>query len=92
MPRKIGFSSVTENFDTTTPIGHTMLGIMAAFAQLEREPLLSGLRMQKKKQPSKAALWVIYLPTAIPMMPQPNHLKDIRKKDITLFVNFRCNT
>lgn len=32
----IGFVSLTEGFDTTTPMGEAMVGILAVFAQLER--------------------------------------------------------
>ncbi len=39
-PNEIGFNSVTESFDTTTPMGRAVLGIMAAFAQLERETIV----------------------------------------------------
>jgi site-specific DNA recombinase len=35
----IQFLSVTEQFDTTTPIGRAMLSIIAVFAQLERETI-----------------------------------------------------
>lgn len=33
----VAFLSVKENFDTSTPIGRTVMYILAAFAQLERE-------------------------------------------------------
>lgn len=33
----VAFQSVTENFDTSTPIGRAMLNIVLVFAQLERE-------------------------------------------------------
>lgn len=33
----VGFVSVKESFDTSTPIGRTVMYILAAFAQLERE-------------------------------------------------------
>ncbi|MDF2591364.1 MAG: hypothetical protein K0S75_830 [Clostridia bacterium] len=35
----IGFVSISENFDTTTPMGRAMLLITAVFAQLERETI-----------------------------------------------------
>lgn len=35
----IDFISITENFDTTTPLGRAMVHIAATFAQLEREML-----------------------------------------------------
>lgn len=33
----VSFVSVKESFDTTTPMGRTVMYILAAFAQLERE-------------------------------------------------------
>ena len=33
----VDFVSITENFDTSTPFGKAMVGILAVFAQLERE-------------------------------------------------------
>ena len=36
-PLDIGFKSVTQAFDTTTPFGKAALGMLAVFAQLERE-------------------------------------------------------
>ncbi len=35
----IGFVSIKENFDTTTPIGRAMIHISSVFAQLERETI-----------------------------------------------------
>lgn len=49
LPNEIGFSSVTESFDTTTPMGRAMLGIMAAFAQLERETIVERVTDAKKE-------------------------------------------
>ncbi len=40
----IGFVSVKENFDTTTPIGRAMLLITAVFAQLERETIAERVK------------------------------------------------
>ena len=36
---KVNFASVTERFDTSTPMGRAMLGIIIVFAQLEREQI-----------------------------------------------------
>lgn len=33
------FISISENFDTSTPLGRAMIGILAVFAQLEREQI-----------------------------------------------------
>ena len=40
----INFISVTENFDTTTPLGRAMLSISSAFAQLERDTIAERIR------------------------------------------------
>lgn len=48
-PLKIGFKSVTETFDTTTPFGKAALGMMAVFAQLERETIVERVKLAKKE-------------------------------------------
>jgi site-specific DNA recombinase len=40
----VGFQSINENFDTTSPMGRAMLMIMAVFAQLEREIIAERVR------------------------------------------------
>ena len=41
------FISVSENFDTSTPLGRAMIGILAVFAQLEREQIKERMIMGK---------------------------------------------
>ena len=41
------FVSMSENFDTSTPFGRAMIGILAVFAQLEREQIKERLKMGK---------------------------------------------
>jgi site-specific DNA recombinase len=48
-PNTIEFASVTENFDTTTSMGRAMLGIMAVFAQLERETIVERVLSAKEE-------------------------------------------
>ncbi|HBC94326.1 MAG TPA: hypothetical protein DCZ10_15865 [Pelotomaculum sp.] len=48
-PNEIGFKSATETFDTTTPFGKAAIGMMAVFAQLERETIVERVRMAKKE-------------------------------------------
>lgn len=36
---EVAFTSMTENFDTSTPFGKAILGVLAVFAQLEREKI-----------------------------------------------------
>lgn len=50
------FASIQENFDTTTPLGMAMLGIMAAFAQLERETIKERMALGRKGRTEKG-LW-----------------------------------
>lgn len=40
----VGFRSISENFDTTTTIGRAVVGILAVFAQFERETLAERVR------------------------------------------------
>lgn len=40
----VEFISVTENFDTTSPMGRAMLNIVLVFAQLERETIAERVR------------------------------------------------
>jgi len=42
--KNIGFHSITENFDTTTPMGRAMMAVIAVFAQLERETTVERVR------------------------------------------------
>ena len=52
----VGFISVRENFDTTSPFGKAMIGILSVFAQLERETILERTRLGLKKR-AEAGLW-----------------------------------
>ncbi len=40
----VSFVSITEHFDTTTPMGRAMVNIAAVFAQLERETIAERIR------------------------------------------------
>lgn len=42
------FVSMNENFDTSTPFGRAMIGILAVFAQLEREQIKERMMMGKE--------------------------------------------
>ncbi len=39
LPNNCDFVSINENFDTSTPYGRAMIGILSVFAQLERETI-----------------------------------------------------
>ena len=44
----VDFSSMHENFDTSTPFGKAMIGILAVFAQLEREQIKERMVMGRE--------------------------------------------
>ena len=46
----VGFISIKENFDTTSPFGKAMIGVLSVFAQLERETILERTRIGIKKR------------------------------------------
>ncbi len=56
-PNNIGFISIKENFDTTTPFGKAMIGILSVFAQLERETIYERTRMGMLER-VKSGLWM----------------------------------
>lgn len=53
----VDFVSLSENMDTSTPIGRAMLGIISAFAQLERENIKIRTRMGMTER-VKSGLWM----------------------------------
>lgn len=50
------FVSMSENFDTSTPFGRAMIGILAVFAQLEREQIKERMGMGKEAR-AKSGKW-----------------------------------
>lgn len=55
-PHNVDFVSLNESMDTSTPLGRLMLGILSAFAQLERENIKERTRMGMKER-VKAGYW-----------------------------------
>lgn len=55
----IDFVSLNENFDTSTPFGKAMIGILSVFAQLEREQITERMQMGKvgRAKSGKAMAW-----------------------------------
>ena len=49
-PAGVAFRSATEPFDTTTPFGKAMLGMLSVFAQLERETIVERTKMGMKQR------------------------------------------
>lgn len=52
----VGFVSMNENFDTSTPFGRAMIGILSVFAQLEREQIKERMAMGRSER-AKAGLY-----------------------------------
>lgn len=55
--KNVGFISLTENFDTNTPLGRAMVHIAATFAQLEREMLAQRVK-DNMIQLAKTGRWL----------------------------------
>ena len=55
-PHNCGFVSIKENFDTNTPFGKAMVGILSVFAQLERETILERTKIGRRKR-AEEGLW-----------------------------------
>lgn len=45
LPYNVDFVSLQESFDTSTPFGRAMIGILSVFAQLERETIIERSKM-----------------------------------------------
>ena len=52
----VSFISMRENFDTSSPFGKAMIGVLSVFAQLERETILERTRIGLKKR-AEAGFW-----------------------------------
>jgi site-specific DNA recombinase len=52
----VAFKSATEPFDTSTPLGKAMLGILAVFAQLERDMIVERTTAGRRQRLSQG-LW-----------------------------------
>lgn len=53
LPNNVGFISMTERLDTTSPYGRAMIGILSAFGQMERENIYIRTRMGMKERVKK---------------------------------------
>ncbi|MBQ7097256.1 MAG: recombinase family protein [Clostridia bacterium] len=56
-PNNVDFVSLNESMDTSTPLGRLMLGILSAFAQLERENIKERTSMGMKER-VKMGYWM----------------------------------
>lgn len=56
LANKCEFVSMSENFDTSSPFGRAMIGILSVFAQLEREQIKERMSMGKEGR-AKEGKW-----------------------------------
>ncbi len=56
LKKDISFVSMQESFDTSTPFGRAMVGILSVFAQLERENIRERSMLGKEER-AKEGLW-----------------------------------
>lgn len=87
LPRNVGFVSLNEELDTTSPYGRAMIGIISAFAQLERENIFLRTRMGMLER-VKQGYWpggggtpygYIYDTNKDILVPHPEEAKIVRK-------------
>jgi site-specific DNA recombinase len=52
----VAFVSMSENFDTSTPLGRAMVGILSVFAQLEREQIRERMALGRAER-AKNGYW-----------------------------------
>ena len=55
----VAFLSLQENFDTSTPFGKAMIGLLSVFAQLEREQIKERMQLGKlgRAKAGKSMMW-----------------------------------
>lgn len=57
LTHNVAFISINESFDTSTPFGRAVIGILSVFAQLERENIFERTRMGMQKR-VESGLWM----------------------------------
>lgn len=56
LSNNVDFVSLSESFDTSTPFGKAIIGILSVFAQLERETIKERAKLGKEKR-TQEGLW-----------------------------------
>lgn len=59
LKKNIEFVSLLENFDTSTPFGRAVIGLLSVFAQLEREQIKERMQLGKlgRAKSGKSMMW-----------------------------------
>ena len=87
----VGFTSMTENFDTSTPFGKAILGVLAVFAQLEREKIkertMDGKDARAKEGKWHGGKWIPIGYDFVDSMLYPNEYEAMQVREIAdLFI------
>ena len=67
----VAFVSVTQEFDSSTPVGRLTLNILSSFSQFEREIISERTRDKMAASRRKACLSAAFRPLAMTSMPRP---------------------
>ena len=82
----VSFTSITENFDTSTPFGKATLGMLAVFAQLEREKIkertMAGKDGRAKEGKWHGGKWIPIGFDYIESLLQPNDYEVMQMHEI----------
>jgi site-specific DNA recombinase len=83
-PNRVGFKSVSEPFDTTTPFGKAAIGMMAVFAQLERETIVERVRDGKKEAAKQGRFMGGYTPYGYKFNNKRLEINDLEAETVRL--------
>lgn len=75
LSNKVDLMAMNESFDTSTPFGRAMIGILSVFAQLERENIKERTSMGRKARISKGYFHGSHPPLGYQFKPGGNDLE-----------------
>lgn len=87
LTHNVDFVSMSESFDTSTPVGRAVLGLLAVFAQLERDQIRERMTMGKEAR-AKLGKWnggtepIGYDYNSVDDMLYPNEYEQIQLREL----------
>ncbi|MGT2811841.1 recombinase family protein [Streptococcus minor] len=91
LKNNIEFVSLTESFDTRTPLGKAMIGFLAVFAQFERDQIRERMQLGKlgRAMEGKPMAWVDrFVPLGYDYIDENYHQNEYSKWVIYIFGRF----
>lgn len=76
LANNVDFISMSENFDTSTPFGRAMIGILSVFAQLEREQIKERMMMGNEARAKEGKYCGSFSPVGYDYINGELHLND----------------